>query len=133
EGDPLALHGVRDHDDRARGPWPPERVQQLRMIMAVDFADLPAEACPLVGQRLQLLGLLGAGALLEAVPVDDGEQRGQAVMRSRHGGLPVAAFLELPVSEHHEGTARRRYPARPGRRSRSAPGWRTALPPCGPC
>jgi len=74
EGHPLAFYGVRDHADRACCPWTPERVQQLRMIMAIDFADLPAEAGPLARQRLQLRGLLGPGALLKLVPVDDGEQ-----------------------------------------------------------
>jgi hypothetical protein len=67
----LALDGVGEDADRPALTRRTQRRQQLRVVVAVDHADLPAEAGPLVGQRLELLGVLRARALLQAVAVDD--------------------------------------------------------------
>ena len=72
------------------------------MVVPVHLAHLPAEARPLLGERLELLGVLGTRALLETVAVDDGGERVEVVVRRRHGRLPVAALLELAITEHDE-------------------------------
>ncbi len=79
-----------------------KRLEQLREVVAVDHARLEAERDPLVGQRLELLGLLGARALLQAVAVDDRGQVGEVVVGGGHRRLPVGALLQLAVAEDDE-------------------------------
>ena len=72
------------------------------MVVPVDLGNVPAEGAPLVGERLEAVGLLRAGALLEAVAVDDHGEVGELAVAGEHAGFPVAAFLQFAVAGHHE-------------------------------
>src|SRR5213592_3802544 len=67
--------------------------------MTIDDVRLPAEGCPLVGQRLEVVGVGRARALLESVAVNDCGQAAQAALGRIHGCLPVAALLKFTVTE----------------------------------
>ena len=123
----MALVGVRD--DAAR-PARLERRraegrQQLRVIVTVHLAHVPAERPPLVRERLQAHGRLGAVALLETVAVDDDGEPVEPEVAGRHRRFPHRALLQLAVAGEHE-----RPPVRPVelRGERDAHGHRQPVP-----
>ena len=113
ERDPLALDRVGDDATRPAVARRDEALIERGMVMAVALDALPAEGAPFVGERFEPVGVLGAGALLQAIAVDDRDKIVEAAMASAHRRLPVRAFLQFAVAEHDE-----RAPVRP------APAWR---------
>src|ERR1044072_6820807 len=101
-GDTLALHRVGD--DAAR-PADLERHRAERRldraeVVPVDFAPPPAQAAPLVGQRLEVDHLFDAAEALDLVVVDDHREVVEPVLRREQGGLPGRALVALAVGDH---------------------------------
>ena len=81
-----------------------EGVKKGLVVVAVTFDNVPPKGAPLVRERLETIGVLGAGALLQAVAVDNRGQSVQLAMAGAHGSFPVGAFLKLAVAKHDEGS-----------------------------
>ena len=87
---------------RLAGSRSGEGVEKRLMVVAVAFDNVPPKSAPLVRERLETIGVLGARALLQAVAVDDRGQSVQLAMAGAHRGFPVGAFLKLAVAEDDE-------------------------------
>ena len=83
-----------------RGPR--QRVDQRGGVVAVHVDDLPAESAELVGERLDVVGLGDARALLQRVAIDDQSQIGELVVPGGHRRLPIAALLQFAVAGDDE-------------------------------
>ena len=80
------------------------RLQQGATVKETNDLDHgEAERRRLLGQRIEVVGLLDRRPLLQPVAIDDHRQPVQLVLRGRHHGLPVAALLQLAVAGQHEG------------------------------
>ena len=78
-----------------------QHIQQVAVIVAVDLEDGEAERGRLLIKRLEVVGLRDCGSLLEPVAVHDDGEPVQLVVGGGHHGLPVAALLQLTVTDEH--------------------------------
>jgi hypothetical protein len=100
----LALHRVR-HDHRGLAlsgrRQVGEGVEDRTEVVPVDPHGPPAEGREAAVDRLDRHDVLGPPVDAELVAVDDGDERGEAVVTCAHRRLPDLAFAQLTVTEHH--------------------------------
>src|SRR5581483_8700775 len=73
-------------------------------VVPVDLDRFPTEGGPARRERLKLVRILGARALLKPVSVDDSDEVVEAAMAGAHGRFPVRPFLQFAVTENDEGS-----------------------------
>src|SRR5260221_11129593 len=86
---------------RTKGPRF-EQVQQPSDVIAVAAAYRKAKCLKLLIERRQLTHVLRRPSDLESVPVDNGNEVIQSVVRCRHSRLPIRAFSQFAVTEQSE-------------------------------
>src|SRR5260370_42291750 len=100
EADALALDGVRD--DGAGLAWlerqGAERLRELRVVVAVHFADRPPEGAPLRGQGIERQHLRHAAEALDLVVVHNGDELLQPLMWREEDRLPAGALIQLALA-----------------------------------
>ena len=134
ERDALALD--RPCDERVRAlvhrTERRESFAELRVVVTVARADVPAERAQLLLEIAERDDLLGELVRLQLVAIDDDPERAERFVGCGLHCLPVLALLKLAVSGHHDDPAaeargstsptRSRVPWRcPCRASRSSP------------
>src|SRR3989338_677008 len=102
ERNPFSLRGVGLDEERplAAGFGFLEHVQYLVVIVSIDFGHVPAEGLELVQHGHDIHDVFDGSINLELVPVQDGHEVVQLVVRGRHGGLPNLSLLALAVAQH---------------------------------
>ena len=132
ERDRVALHGVGDHRGRlSRGRrHAGERVEERPVVVSVDVDDLEAERGQLVGEGLEVVGVLDPRPLLEAVAVDDDAQVRQPVVAAVISASQLEPSCSSPsptttkVRRAEPSSARRtRFRRRSGARGPAARCW----------
>ena len=92
-GDPFALDRMGDDAERLGAPLGSrQRVDQRRGVVAVGVDDFPAKGAELVAERLDVVGLGDARALLQSIAIDDQCEVGELVSCS----AAIAASQLLP-------------------------------------
>ena len=102
----LALDGVGDQRHRLAGAVRNllHGLCQRADIMAIDLMGVPAERLPLVAQRREHQGLVGARGRLPLVVIDDDADVFELLGGGKHRGLPHRAFVVFAVGEKREDT-----------------------------
>src|SRR5207245_11705908 len=76
-----------------------DRREDLAEVVPVDREDMPVERLPFLREWLERHDVLRAALLLDPVPVDEGGQVVEAVLRGGHRGLPRLADVLLAVAQ----------------------------------
>ena len=112
EGDALAFDRVGDDAARLAGCGAVKASKSAAWSWPSQVDDVPPESAPLVAERLEPIGVLGACALLQAVAVDDRRRDCRAGDGRRTSPLPS---WSLPAARRRR--ARRRFASWPWRAS----------------
>src|SRR5215472_10912732 len=105
--DALALNGVRD--DAA---WPAGFEWHLRdgllhsaHIVAIEFADGPAEGAPFIGKRIEINHFFDRAETLYFVVVHKDHEVVEPVMRREQGRFPHRTFVAFAIADKAKDSA----------------------------
>jgi hypothetical protein len=70
-------------------------------IVTVDFAYVPTEGLPSIGQRLEERNFFGSSADLKAISIYDCDNILQFLGSGHRSGFPYGSFLKLAVTHQN--------------------------------